>query len=224
MDQAVLIDSIGKHLDALEFFVNAIILVSVAVAWAGIQRSSEIEILGTKFNRRYAFFAVAVLYLIANMTILILFLHVGDLVALLKGENAVKGISRLLTHSWVLNPFSYFGGSGIAQIYSSEGYGLLIAIWWLCNASLSTLMDDKRNKPAQVLIGLFLLIGLASMFAIQRVFYITLVTLKKSAPKLYLAVTQTTEIRMIGVFLGILVGGLIFSIVNILQDRWLKKA
>lgn len=223
MDQEILIENIGNHLDSLESFLNAIIIVSVAVAWAGIQRSSEIEILGTKFNRKHAFFALSLLYLIGNMTILILFLRIGDIVSLLDAKHVLKGISKLATHKWILNPFSYFGNSEISQVYSSEGYGLLIATWWLCNTCLSTLMDDKKNKPANILVSLFLMVGLASMFAINRVYGKILSLLKKPEPDLFIAINQTSAERFIGAFLGIIVGVLIFLSVNLMQNRWKEK-
>lgn len=221
MNQDVIVEAIGKHLDTIETYVNAIVLLAVAAAWAGVRRSREIEAFGTKFDRRHAFWALAVLYLVANMTILIVFLRVGDLVLLLDPSNVVKDITKLATHSWVLNPFSYFGGSAIARFYSSEGYGLLIATWWLCNASLSTLMDDKRNRVAQFLLGLFLAIGLGSMLAINRVYGVVLGALRASAPGLYAAASSTVVDRNVGNGLGIIVGGLIFVAANRLQQRFM---
>lgn len=223
IDQKIIIDTIAKHLDSLESLASTIIILSVAIAWAGIQRSQQIEVFSTTFNRRHAFFVVAALYLIANMSILILFLRLGDLVGFLDKNNIVKGVTQLSTHKWILNPFAYFGNSTIAQIHSSEGFGLLISVWWLCNASLSSLMDDKKHKVANILIGLFLVIGLCSMFAIQRVFSIILESLQKSHTELYTLVLQTMNDRTVGTIIGIIVGGLIFAAVNLLQAKCLQS-
>lgn len=219
MDQEAIVESIGKHLDTVETYVKVIALLAVAAAWAGIRRSREIDALGTKFDRRHAFWALATLYLIANTAVLIVFLRLGDLVLLLKAPNVVKGVTKLATHSWVLNPFSYFGQSHSARFYSSEGYGLLIATWWLCNASLSTLMNNKRHRGAQALLGVFLLVGLGSMLAINRVYAEVLVTLRTCAPELYRAAVSTATDRSIGNVLGIVVGGLIFAAANRLQSQ-----
>jgi hypothetical protein len=221
MDQDVIVDAIGNHLDTIETYVNAIALLAVAAAWGGVRRSREIEAFGTKFDRRHAFWALAALYLIGNMTIFILFFRIGDLVALLDPSHIVKGVTTLATHSWILNPFSYFGGSGVARFHSSEGYGLLIATWWLCNASLSTLMEDKRNRAAQILLGLFLAIGLGSMLAMNRVYEVVLGSLRASAPALYAAASDTAIERVVGNVLGVVVGGLIFVAANKLQTRLL---
>lgn len=144
MNQEVIIDSIKNHLDSIETYVDWVILLAVAIAWAGIRRETEIEVLGAKFNRRHAFFAVAALYLIANVAFLILALRIGDLIALLDREHAVEGITTLATHAWVLNPFGYFGKSGIARLHAGEGFGLLIATWWLCNGSLYHLWMKRK--------------------------------------------------------------------------------
>ena len=221
MDQEVIVGALGKHLDTIETYVNAIAILAVAAAWAGVQRSREIEVLGAKFDRHHAFWAVALLYLKGNMTIFILFLRVGDLVALLEPSHVLKGATTIATHSWVLNPFGYFGTSGVARFHSAEGYGLLIATWWLCNASLSTLMDDKRNRAAQLLLGLFLAIGLGSMVSMNRVYGIVLGALQTSSPELYTAALSTAVERTVGNGLGIVIGGLIFVAANKLQLRFL---
>lgn len=55
MGQDVIVEAIGKHLDAVETYVNAIALLTVAAGWAGVCRSHENEAFGTKFDRRDAF-------------------------------------------------------------------------------------------------------------------------------------------------------------------------
>ena len=222
MDQNILVNNVAKHLDSLETLVTSIVILAVAIAWAGIQRTQTIEVMGAKFDRRHAFFVVATLYLILNLSILILFLRLGDLIGFLDDKHIVKGITQLATHRWILNPFAYFGNSTIAQVYSSEGFGLLIVVWWLCNASLSSLMDDKKNWAANFLLGLFLMIGLASIWAIHRVFRIVLTSLGQSDIGLSGLVLETLDERTIGVILGIIVGVLIFFSVNMLQVRWLR--
>jgi len=218
-----MLEAIGSHLDSVATYVDWIVLAAIAVAWAGVQRERKIEALGVAFDRRHAFYAVATVYLVANIAILILFLRVGDLLVQLDRDNVVAGVTRLAVHEWVLNPFSFFGPSLVARLHAGEGYGLLIATWWLCNTSLSTLMDDKTNKGARVLLGLFLCTGLASMFGIQRVYAIVLFRLQEASPGLSAAVSATALERMVASFLGIGVGGLIFTAANVLQRKWLTR-
>lgn len=219
MDQEIIVTSIGEHLDTIESYLNWAILFAVAAAWGGVHREPEIEVLGTKVNRRHAFFAAAVLFLVANMAVFILFLRIGSLLELLAPNYRIQGITALATDTWVLNPFSFFGTSAVARFHSGEGFGLLIVVWWLCNTALSTLMDDKSNWRARFLLILFLGLGLASMLSIQRVYGISLNLLEEIDPQFYAAASRTISERIIGSYLGILVGGLIFVGANTWQVR-----
>ena len=221
MDQSVLITNIAKHLDSLETIISSIIVLAIGLAWAGVSKHREIEIAGAKFSRRHAFYAASAVFLVANMSILILFLRLGDMVILLDQSNILKAFTQLSTHRWVLNPFSFFGHSDIAKIYSSEGVGLLIAVWWLCNSSLSSLMDDKGNKAASILLGIFLVIGLASIYAINRVNSELLGAMKPVSPDIYALLLEASDERMLGVVIGIVVGVLIFVSVNYIQSKWI---
>lgn len=100
----------------------------------------------------------------------------------------------------------------------------MIATWWLCNASLSTLMDDKRNRKAILLLGLFLSIGLGSLAAISRVYNILLGKFLEFAPAMYIEVFDTLGDRFVGAMLGVFVGGLIFVTVNKLQVWFTAKS
>jgi len=219
MDQETLIQSLTKHIDSLEIIFNWAVVLSIAVAWAGIQRQQQIEALTLKFDRRYAFYSISGLYLTANIAVLILLLRLADLLALLDDSHFLKGLSVLATHSWVLNPFSYFGSSVTARFYSCEGIGLLIVVWWLCNTSLSTLLDYKSNKIAILLLILFLLVGLVSLGAIQRVYGIVLGRTALMDTTLHNALVETSKERFIAIFLGIIVGSLTFVVGNRLQNR-----
>jgi hypothetical protein len=223
MNQDTIVEALGKHLDALQTILNSIILLAVATAWAGISRQQEIEALGMKFRRRHAFFAASGLYLIANMAVLILFLRIGDLFALLDSTHLVTGLSTLATHTWILNPFGYFGPSALARLHSGEGFGLLIVTWWLCNASLYTLGDKKQPFTARVLLGTFLGIGLLSMLAVQRD-YAIIVSHVGRDPLLAAQLTSTITERTVGTFLGIAIGGLSFTVISRLHDRWIQRA
>jgi hypothetical protein len=219
MDQETLVDALTKHLDLLQSYLETTMLLAVAAAWAGVRRAREIEAFGTKFDRRHAFWALAAIYLVANVTVLELFLRIGDLIALIDRTGFPKAFTRIATHPWILNPFASFDHSTVAKVYASEGYGLLIATWWLCNTSLSTLMDDKKNRIAVALLVIFVAVGLASILAIERAQAILLVRLHAWAPQLGHDVDDTRPERVAGTIIGITVGLLLFFSANRLQQR-----
>ncbi|HEY4988174.1 MAG TPA: hypothetical protein VII09_00120 [Opitutaceae bacterium] len=222
MNQDVIVDALGKHLDALQTIFNSIILLAVAIAWAGISRQTEIEALSMKFQRRHAFFIASGLYLIANIVVLTLFLRIGDLFLLLDGPHTSAGFSMLATHTWILNPFSYFGRTLYARLLSAGGPGLLIFTWWLCTASLITL-DDKRHPFAtKFIFGALNVLGFLSLSAI-------LFDFETVAGQLEITDTidrfrYTIIERMVGVLCGIGLGTLALKGIQRLYEGWTRPA
>jgi hypothetical protein len=211
MDQDIIIDAITKHLNMLETYVSFMVLTAVPAVWAGVSDSRQIKAFGIKLHRRYAFWGLAVLYLLTNTVILFLFLRIGDLVLLLDSSHIVKGFSALVTNPWVLNPFSYFGDRFTAKFHSPGGYLLLIVIWWVCNTSLWTLLDEKRDRRAWLLLGLFLLLGVLSILSINRAYRVALDGLGANAPELWADAGKGVWNRTVGCWLGALIGAGVFA-------------
>jgi hypothetical protein len=210
MDQTVLVASVATHLDALAKIYNWAILIAIAVLWAGLQRRPEIEVLGIKIQRQQSFYALSALFLVANLVVLVLFLRLGDILSLIDDTHILEATSRLATHSWVLNPYAFFAPSMLSRSVSAEGFGLLIVTWWLCFACLRSLVEHTRARPVQILISLFLAVGLGTMVAIERVPVILLPRLALVQHGLHEQLTSTWPERGVGILLGICVGLLLF--------------
>lgn len=229
MEQSVILDSLTKHLDALAAVFNYSILLAVLTIWTGLRRKDELEVLGLKLTRHQALFIVSPLYLLLNLTVLILFLRIGDLLNLLaplQPNKFPEGFSRLAAHTWLLNPFAYFGTTRAATWYEGDGYGLLIVTWWLCNSSLLALAENVRNhlRVYFVFSGLFLLIGLGSMVSINRVFEIVHTNRQLLSPNLQQDLLTVSSRGSVETDVGIVVGGLLHFVVLALQSRlWLSR-
>lgn len=229
MDPKIIINNIATHLNLLESLVNTVIILSLAIVWAGIKRKQHIELLGNTFDRRHAFFIVAGFYLVINISVLLIFLRTGDLILLLKDKDSlITGITQFSTHRWLLNPYSYFSTNKLTCVqfaYSSLGLGMLILVWWICTASLYSLMDDKNNVTAQILIGLFVAIGICSVFTIYRGFNNVM-----QVSKIFLTDTETYGLlqesmrgKIIGAAAGIISGIAFFITTYLFQKKWLKN-
>ncbi len=229
MDPSILVDNIGAHLHLLEKAINMIILISPAIIWAGIKRDQYIQLFGNSFDRRHSFFIVSGFYLIINLFILCLLLRLGDLILMLPdAKSFLSGITQLATHKWILNPYAHFSSGRLTYlqaIYSSQGLGLLIFIWWFCNASLYSLMDDKKNRAAKILLVLFVSIGICSIFAIYRGFDIILETAgrvlsgDREATNFIRASRQGKDA---GAVIGSVIGVAFFWLTYYGQKRWLQ--
>lgn len=219
-DQKMLLESISKNLDSLAEIIKWAILFSVALWWAGFQRQNPIEALGVKIQREHAFFLGVIVYSVVNLVVLIRFLRLGDLLNAVSDASLTEGITRLSTHAWELNPFSYFGLGLVPRAHSCLGYGSLIAVWWICNSSLDAL-GPETGTSWLVLLCIYLFIGLASMWAVQRVNQIVLVRTETSQPELHSLISKVQKERMFFAIVGICIGsgvafatGMISRIVN----------
>jgi len=223
MNQAALVEALKSQLDLAEHLFNWALIFSAAVAWAGLQRQPYIEAFHVKVDRRDAFVAIAVLYLFATTVAIVLFLRIGDLFTLVDCDHFGQAVTIVATHQWILNPFSYFGPSSVARSYSAEGNGLLIAVWWLCNSSLYTLIDVKQSRRAKVLLVIFVMVGVVAVFSLRRAYFIILRQAETLAPTLSDQLAATVPERRLALFLGIAAGALIFIATNRLQQRWHRR-
>jgi hypothetical protein len=217
MTGGILLDAITNHLNALESIYKWAVLVALAVAWAGIRRQQKIKIFDIEIERRQSFYALAALFLLANVTVLVLFIRLGELMSAVGDADFLDGFTRLSTHPWILNPFAYFGDSRWAGLVSSEGFGLLVVIWWLCFSGLHALLDDSHARYVRFLLGAFLFTGLLTMLAIHRVAWIVVDRLHNLHSRLYLDVVGTGWERLVGILLGLCVGLFVFNRTRRLQ-------
>ncbi len=211
MDQLMIVDAIGKHMDLLEKISIWALFLGLAIGWAGLQKK-DITVLGITFARREAFRAAAAVYLFAEMILVILFLRIGDLLYLADEAMFPQAFTKLTTHTWILNPYSYFGSGGWSRTYNCEGIGLLIALWWLSHASLSTLIvDGVRKRGDVILIRAFLALGIAGLFFIARVFWIVQTRGATFLPaNLYEPFSATIIYRSLAALLAIGIGVLLY--------------
>lgn len=131
------------HLGVLEKIFNWAFFVVLAVFWAALKGGSEVEVAKIKVQRRDAFWAVGVTYVSVGFQIWSVLSRIRLLVT--QDEVSMRalhnGVLALQTHTWLLNPFGYFGSIGVA---TRIGFFLLVLIWWLSIASLITLANTLR--------------------------------------------------------------------------------
>lgn len=219
MNQEAIIEALTSHLNSLEATVSALIIITLATAWAGIQRKDPIEIFSTEVRRKDAAAVLSVIYIISNIMIAFLFWRIGDLILLLEKDTYVEGLSVVATHRWILNPYALFEDSVISQIVASVGFGLLIVVWWMGFTSLYALRDNKNGPTRHVFDAVFLIIGLLSMLCVQRVYLIVLYDLNMLPIKMRETLSHAFIYRSVATFCGIVLGSLYFSFVNLIDNQ-----
>ena len=206
MNQDDVIDSLEKHLDLLSALIRWALLFAVVFWWAGVDRHDVVEAFGMKIQRQQALWVAVVTYIIVNLAVLDSLLRIGDLFQLVDSQNMPKAISRVALHPWTLNPFSYFGSGFVARFHSAKGFGALIVVWWVGNSSIYSFTDAPNSLLALLLQGAFLVVGLSSMAAINRVYAIVLSRTKRHHSKIHDQLKATRAERNLCAFAGIGIG------------------
>ena len=220
MDKAVVIDSLGKHLDSLKATINWAILVACLLGLSGLMNLPRVKFLGLDLDVGSAFNAAAIFYCFVNLKVAILLFKLKFLMQTLTGLDFIEGLNLLAFHSFIGNPFGYFIRGTIGRI-NSAGPGLLIVAWWVANSSLYALhgsADACERASQPTLIGLLPLallavVGLRSFIAIREFHVCAMDRLKVVDPGLHeILVGREAELRRLTVG-GILLGGGISSLV-----------
>jgi hypothetical protein len=210
-NQEVIVESLGTHLSALEKILAWTLLVAIPVAWAGIRREEVIKAGFLEIQRKYAFYAVATLFLVVNVALLLLFLRVAGLLALLEGgEELKKGLSKVAQHPWPFNPFSYYGGGAVARVQGCAGLGLLVVAWWIAFSALATLREAVSDREFVAWAVVFLGAGGASLGAVCRCYFVMLDRLAAVSADAHAAVFATIAERCVASVLGIAAGLFLF--------------
>ncbi len=218
LNQDSIVGALSDHLDSVQALLHWVLFLAIPLAWAGIRGTNTIKTSVLEVQRTYAFYLASICFFLVNVAILVLFLRTADLVAMLDKEHFHEGITTLATHSWALNPFSFYGTGTIARIHSCAGFGLLIACWWVCNTAISTL-NDKQGPTFLFASGLLLLTGLASMGAINLVFHAILEGAREFDKPLLKTLMSTFGERSVATFAGIGIGFVIYSLALALKGQ-----
>ena len=223
INQPNVIDTIKDNMDMLENMFSWAILIALTIGWAGLIKQGDIEIIGIKVKRKYAFYLVATLYLVVNIALIILFARLGELLLLLDNANFIEGLSKVTIHTWLLNPYSFFGYSILSRGFSSLGYGLLIFCWWICYTSLYLLRDGKETSTTKTLPILFLVVGLLALIIINRNYDIISLRLADINSEFYNAINATRTERTVVGLVGIGLGVSLFTFLVNMQSKLTAK-
>jgi hypothetical protein len=224
MEQAALVDAIGKHLDALATILNWVVGLAIVTIWTGAQRDEEVSLFGLKMTRKNAFYLLGAAFLYVNVISIVLFLRIGNILDAIDPKNFAKAMTVLGANAWPFNPFAYFGSSDTSLIIGNFGFGALIVIWWIAYTALAMCRDDRKSLDYWAVVGAFLIIGLLSIGAISYVFSIIRNRAYQLDPTWASSIHSQVIPRSILALAGIAVGVLIFSIASRVQARRFERS
>jgi hypothetical protein len=223
MDQELLLAAIGDQLDALSGLISTTIGLALLAAWAGLWGEKKVALFSMSVERLHAFYILGASFITVNVTAIIYFLRLADILVQIDGAHLDDALTVLGMNPWPYNPFAYFGPSTSSVLHSGLGYGLLIVIWWIGYTALSLLVDYRTRRVSErlILYG-FLAVGVLSMLVVQYVFWIIAGRVEDAAFPLDVAVNRV--VRTAFSLAGIGAGGLIFCLARGFRARRAAEA
>lgn len=189
MKQEILIEAVGKHLDGMAFLLNWLIATAFAMTFAGLTRQDTLEVLGVKVKSRYAFNIAALVTVVALTAILLLLLRLLSVMSSLDDAHFVDGLTKLTTHEWYFNPFSFFGNSPVAYVHATLSYFLFFVVVSLAALPLGALQQATEKYRGMVyLLLMAVLVGMA--IAVWQVNSLAIDRLRGMNPELYGALRE----------------------------------
>lgn len=223
MDQDLMVAAIGNQLDALSSLISTTIGLALLAGWAGLQGSAKVSILSLSVKREHAFYLLGACFIVVNVSGIIYFLRLADMLALVDNDHLVQALTVLGTNAWPYNPFAYFGPSTSSMLHSGFGFGLLIVVWWIGYTALSLLIDYRTRKLPELLVMYgFMALGLLSMGTIQYVFWVVLRRFGEAGKAFPIDLGMNGTLRSAFTIAGIAVGGLIFTLARGYRARQLR--
>ena len=123
---------------------------------------------GTEVCREDAFVVAALFFVFMNVKIFDLLFRLSELPYLLDNATLRRGLSTIALHSFVANPFGYFGRRIAPPRSQARRRCPSHLLWWGANISLLTFVPPSPSLGFFFIIFLFLAVGLASLFVIYR--------------------------------------------------------
>jgi len=225
MDQDVLVSAIANQLDGLSALISTTVGLALIAAWTGLQGEEKVSVFSLSVKREHAFYILGASFITANTTAIIYFLRLADIIGEIDDAHLLEALTTLGTNAWPYNPFAYFGDSTFSLLHSSFGFGLLIVIWWIGFTALSLLVNYPTRVAAErVLMSVFLLVGLASMVAIQIVYSEVWIRLSETGASFPINLKTNWLVRSAFTFAGIGAGGLLFWLAQRLRPKRTQPA
>jgi hypothetical protein len=131
--------TIEKHIDQMETLAAAFVIPSVVVLLAAAAIPKEFEIFDIHLATADGYGIV-----VASFDVLLILFCTAcwkacDLLEACDETESPKAITAILTHKWVMNPFSYTSAGVLSALCCAVGPGLLVFAWWIALSGLTLL-------------------------------------------------------------------------------------
>jgi hypothetical protein len=219
MSEQLVVEAVRRHLDEIASFVNWALVLALPIVWMAVRRKQTYEVLKIEFTAKQAYCIVTVLFLVINLVVVVLFFRLRDLLASVPERKVADVVTVLVSHQWVLNPFSHVSVGGLGWLYGIGGFFGLMIVWSICFASivLIQIVIGEDSRVAWLLRVLFGVLGLSTAAVIQGIYVTALDRTAGVSPELNSALAAVSNSRYAIFVLGILMGAAVVVGALILQ-------
>ena len=215
MDEKTLLEAVSGHVGLLEGLQWWMLVTAMAAIYMVAADKDELDLKFFKVKRENAAELLGALYLVATTAFFVVLVRLYGLIEALPDAQIPAAVTKILTHSWLFNPFAYFGDSPLYQFASLASLLALIAVWFLGPASLA-LPEAKRGRAtgAAVFSVVFVALSISVLIVMQQVYFLLESRTAQVKPELSAALAALKESRLSVIGWGSLVA-LVASLVAV---------
>lgn len=232
-DGPLLIEQISQNIFLGDSLITNMIIVSSLMIWASLHEDDSFSLFGVEVNRDTSLHVIAVVFLIFQVFIVMVFFRVHSLLEMLLGLNNLKylkeGLQIIHNHSALLNPFSYFEASGNESILRHFNIFLFTFIWFgiFLMAFLGLIKNVKSNTIILVYSFSFILI-IGSMLSIiwdifKYLYFMEIFELNDTIKSLEIKLNPANNKRLDETEIWTFIGGLALGVLMFFFGHYMIK-
>lgn len=195
MDNETLLESISQHMDQLSSFHGWMLATAISAIYMIVKRRDELEVVGIKLTKEDTSIALSALFLLAAGGIFIVLVRLYRLLEMLPDDQISAAFTRMATHSWLLNPFAYFGDSIVYRFISLLSLLGLVIAWWIGLASLS-LLSGKLQRVEYAFVSTFVAVSGLTLITVQQIYFLLIDRMKQVSPELAAGLESVKDSRL----------------------------
>ena len=113
--------------------------------WNAFTRQSDFEVLGAKITRRHAATVLLAVYCFAFTALVVQLGRLHEALRYIPDAQFSVAATVVVTHAWLLNPFSYLGNDSFQILVGAISLGLWPILWWIGLLSIITTPADPNS-------------------------------------------------------------------------------
>ncbi len=197
MDEKTLLEAVAGHVGLLSSLQWWMLVTALAAIYMVVAGKDELDLKFFKARRENAAALLGALYLIVTAAIFVVLVRLYGLIEALPDAQILAAFTKIATHSWLFNPFAYFGDWWPYKFVSLASLLALVVAWFFGFASLS-LPEAKRGRAraAAVFSTVFVALSVVNLIAVQQVYFLLEGRTALVKPELSAALTSLKESRL----------------------------